>query len=160
LLTPGPTPLYPPATRAMLGADLHHRTEDFRQVYREVLDGLKVFMGTKNDVLVFSSSGTGAMESAVSNLFSKGERVICVSSGKFGERWVELAKAFGLDSIILEAPYGQTVPAARVAGALQDAAIRGVFVQATESSTGVSHEIEGIARAVRPTEAIQVVDGI
>jgi aspartate aminotransferase-like enzyme len=161
LFTAGPTPLYPPAALAMAGADIHHRTEDFRRIYKSVLAELKYFMGTANDVVLFSASGTGAMESAVSNLFSRGERVACVVAGKFGERWTELALAFGLDALILEAPYGETVAPARVAQALRDdPSIRGVFVQATESSTGAAHDVEGIAAAVRSTGAILIVDGI
>jgi len=161
LLTPGPTPLYPPALRAMMGADIHHRTEDFRRIYRGVLDDLKYFMGTANDVVLFTASGTGVMECAVSNLFRRGDRVVCVSAGKFGERWVELARAFGLDTTVLDAPYGQTVPAGRVAEALaRDSSIRGAFVQASESSTGAAHDIEGIARVARGSDAILVVDAI
>src|SRR2546422_902204 len=161
LLTPGPTPLYPPAVRAMMGADIHHRTEDFRRLYKTVLEDLKYFMGTSNDVVLFTASGTGAMESAVSNLFSRGEHVLCVVAGKFGERWVELARAFGLNATIVDAPYGQAVPASRVAEALsKDPSIQGVLVQATESSTGAAHDIEGMAAAVRRTDAILVVDGI
>jgi len=145
----------------MMGADIHHRTEDFRRVYRSVIEDLKYFMGTANDVVLFTASGTGAMESAVTNLFSSGERVLCVSAGKFGERWVEIARAFGLETTVLEAPYGETVPASRVAEALAaDPGIRGVFVQATESSTGAAHDIEGMAAAVRPAGAILVVDAI
>ena len=118
-------------------------------------------MGTANDVMVFSSSGTGAMESAVSNLFSAGEKVLVVSAGKFGERWVEITRAFGLDVEVLEAPYGDAVTPQRVAEALEaDASIRGVFVQATESSTGVSHDVEAMARAVKGTDALLVVDAI
>jgi aspartate aminotransferase-like enzyme len=161
LLTPGPTPLYPPALRAMMGADLHHRTEDFRRLYRGVIEDLKYFMGTTNDVVLFTASGTGAMESAVSNLFRRGDRVICVSAGKFGERWVELARAFGLEAVVLEAPYGRAVPASRVAAALaENPSVRGVFVQASESSTGVAHDIEGMARAARGSGALLVVDAI
>ncbi|HYM10537.1 MAG TPA: alanine--glyoxylate aminotransferase family protein [Bryobacterales bacterium] len=161
LLTAGPTPLYPPAVRAMTAADLHHRTEDFRRTYKSVLDGLQYFMGTSNDVVLFTASGTGAMESAVSNLFSRGERVLCVVAGKFGERWAEIARAFGLDPVIIDAPYGEAVPAARVAEALRnDASLRGVFVQATESSTGAAHDIEGMAAAVRQSDALLVVDAI
>src|SRR5713226_7204144 len=161
LLTPGHTPLYPPAVRALSGADIHHRTEDFRRVYKAVIEDLRYFMGTSNDVVLFTASGTGAMESAVSNLFSRGERVLCVSAGKFGERWVELARAFGLQATVLEAPYGETVSAESVARALRDdPSIRGVFVQATESSTGAAHDIEGIAAAVRGSDAILVVDAI
>src|SRR5580693_10365485 len=109
LLTPGPTPLYPKALYAMLGSDLHHRTEDFRNVYKSVLDDLKELMGTSNDVLVLVSSGTGALEASVTNCFSAGDRVIVCSAGKFGERWVEMTRAYGLDVIVLEAPYGSAV---------------------------------------------------
>ena len=117
LLTPGPTPLYPPAVRAMAGANIHHRTEDFRKLYRQVLEGLKYFMGTQNDVVLFTSSGTGAMESAASNLFAPGERVLVASAGTFGERWVEITRAFGLDVEVIEAPYGEAVSPQRIAEA-------------------------------------------
>ena len=161
LLTPGPTPLYPPAVRAMAGADIHHRTEDFRQLYRQVIADLQYFMGTAHDVVVFTASGTGAMEGAVSNLFSAGDKVLVVSAGKFGERWVELAGAFGLRATVLEAPYGDAVTPERVADTLRaEPGLQGVFVQATESSTGVSHDIRAMARTVRATDAILVVDAI
>src|SRR5579872_7049707 len=97
LLTPGPTPLYPKALYAMLGSDLHHRTDDFRNVYKSVLADLKELMGTANDVLVLVSSGTGAMEASVTNCFSAGDRVIVCTAGKFGERWAEITKAYGLN---------------------------------------------------------------
>ncbi len=161
LLTPGPTPLYPPAVRAMAGADIHHRTEEFRRLYKRVLGNLAHFMGTTNDVVLFTASGTGAMEAAVSNLFTPGDKVLVASAGKFGERWVALAKAFGLDVTVLEAPYGDAVSPGRVAEALAgEAGIQGVFTQATESSTGVSHDIQAMAEAVRETDAIFVVDAI
>ena len=116
LLTPGPTPLLPQALHAMMGSDIHHRTEDFRKIYRAVLADLKEVMGTSNDVLALVSSGTGAMEASVANLFSPGDRVIVCTAGKFGERWVEIAKAFGLDAVVLEEPYGGAVSAQRVIG--------------------------------------------
>ena len=119
LLTPGPTPLLPQALHAMMGSDIHHRTEDFRKIYRAVLADLKEVMGTSNDVLALVSSGTGAMEASVSNLFSPGDRVIVCTAGKFGERWAEIAKAFGLDAIVLEEPYGGAVSAQRVIDALK-----------------------------------------
>ena len=145
----------------MLAADIHHRTEDFRRIYKGVISDLQYFMGTRNDVLLFTSSGTGAMESAVSNLFSRGDRVLCLSAGKFGERWVELAEAFGLKTTVLKAPYGEAVLPARVAAALKDEpSIAGVLVQATESSTGAAHDIEGIAAAVRGADALLIVDAI
>lgn len=161
LLTPGPTPLYPLAVRAMAGADIHHRTEDFRQLYKQVLGDLQYFMGTTNDVMVFTASGTGAMESAVSNLFSPGDKVLVATAGKFGERWVELTRAFGLETTVLEAPYGGAVKPARIAEALAaEPATQGVFLQATESSTGASHDVEAIAQTVGRTDAILIVDAI
>lgn len=161
LLTPGPTPLYPPAVRAMAGADIHHRTEDFRRLFKGVLSDLQYFIGTRNDVILFTASGTGAMESAVSNLFSKGDKVVVVAAGKFGERWVQISRAFGLDVTVLEAPYGDAVAPERVADALRaEPGIRGVFVQATETSTGACHDVKAMAEAVGPTDAILVVDSI
>src|SRR5204863_830771 len=109
LLTPGPTPLYPKALQAMMGSDIHHRTEDFRNLYRGVLADLKEVMGTSNDVLVLVSSGTGAMESSVSNFFSRGDKVIVCQAGKFGERWTEITKAYGLEPIVLKEEYGRAV---------------------------------------------------
>jgi len=144
LLTPGPTPLLPKALHAMMGSDIHHRTEDFRRLYTAVLADLKEVMDTSNDVLSLVASGTGAMEASVANLFSPGDRVIACSAGKFGERWVQIAKAFGLDAIVVEEPYGKSVSAQRVADTLKaNPNVRGVFVQASETSTGAAHDVRG-----------------
>jgi len=161
LLTPGPTPLYPKALHAMMGSDIHHRTEDFRNVYRAVLADLKEVMGTSNDVLTLVASGTGAMEASVSNFFSSGDRVIVCSAGKFGERWAEIVKAYGLDAVVLTAEYGDAVRAQAVADALaREKNVRGVFVQASETSTGAAHDVKAMAQAIRGTDAIFVVDAI
>jgi len=145
----------------MMGSDIHHRTEDFRNIYRAALSDLQGLMGTSNDVLILVASGSGAMESAVSNLFSRGEKVIVCSAGKFGERWVEMAKAFGLDAVVLKAEYGQAVRPEQVAGALAaNPETRGVFVQASETSTGVQHDVRSMGQAVARTDAIFVVDAI
>jgi aspartate aminotransferase-like enzyme len=161
LLTPGPTPLLPKALQAMMGSDIHHRTEDFRNLYRSVLSDLKEVMGTQNDVLCLVASGTGAMEASVANLFSRGDKVVVCSAGKFGERWAEIAKAFGLDATVLTAEYGSVISAKAVADALAaDKAIKGVFVQASETSTGAAHDIKGMAEAIKKTDAIFVVDAI
>ena len=161
LLTPGPTPLYPPALHAMMRADIHHRTEDFRKVYRACLADLKEVMGTANDVLMFAASGTGAMDASVSNLFSKGDKAIVCVAGKFGERWAEIVKAYGLDATVITVPYGQAVQAAQVEAALKaEPAAKGVFVQASETSTGAAHDVEAMGRAVAKTDAIFVVDAI
>ena len=161
LLTPGPTPLYPPALHAMMASDIHHRTEDFRKVYRSCLADLKEVIGTPYDLLMFAASGTGAMDAAVSNLFSKGDKVVVCSAGKFGERWAEIAKAYGLDATVLTAPYGDVVTPQRVEAALaQEPATKGVFVQASETSTGAMHDVEAMGRAISKTDAIFVVDAI
>ena len=97
LFTPGPTPLLMEAQLRALTMTLHHRTDAFRALMRETLDSLKYYFNTKNDVIVFASSGTGAMEGAVSNLLSPGDRVLIGTAGKFGERWVQLAKAYGIE---------------------------------------------------------------
>jgi aspartate aminotransferase-like enzyme len=161
LLTPGPTPLYPPALHAMMASDMHHRTEDFRKAYRSCLADLKEVMGTWGDVLMFASSGTGAMDATVSNLFSKGDKVIVCCAGKFGERWAEIAKAYGLDANVITVPYGGVVTPEQVSAALDaEPATRGVFVQASETSTGAAHNVEAMGRAIAKTEAIFVVDAI
>ena len=161
LLTPGPTPLYPPALHAMMASDIHHRTEDFRKVYRSCLADLKEVLGTNNDVLMFCASGTGAMDATVSNLFSRGDKVIVCVAGKFGERWAEIAKAYGLDATVITVPYGQAVSPQQVKEALsQEPATKGVFVQASETSTGAAHDVRAMAEAVRATGAIFVVDAI
>jgi len=161
LLTPGPTPLYPPALHAMMASDIHHRTEDFRKVYRACLADLKEVMGTAHDVLLFAASGTGAMDASVSNLFSRGDKVVVCVAGKFGERWAEIAKAYGLDAQVLTVPYGSTVSAAQVEAALAaEPSTKGVFVQASETSTGAAHDVRAMGAAIAKTNAIFVVDAI
>jgi aspartate aminotransferase-like enzyme len=161
LFTPGPTPLLPAAQFAMAAADIHHRTPEFRALFIKVLSQLKVFVGTTNDVLLLSSSGTGAMEASVSNLTSPGDRVLVLTAGKFGERWRDLAKAFGCEVQLVSAPYGQTFDLAEVKEALQPG-IKAVYMQATETSTAVRHDVEAVALLIREVapQALLVVDGI
>src|SRR5947207_5294659 len=109
LYTPGPTQLLPSAQLAMAAATMHHRTAEFRALYGKVLADLKTFVGTKNDVAMFTASGTGAMEAAVANLTSPGDRVLVVTAGKFGERWEALVKAYGCQVDSVSAPYGETI---------------------------------------------------
>ena len=161
LFTPGPTPLLPAAQNAMAAFSLHHRTADFRALYTRVLAELKEFIGTRNDCLLLASSGTGAMEAAVSNLTSPGDAVLVITAGKFGERWVELCRAYGCKTEIASAPYGQTVSTAAVRQKLSSG-IRAVYLQATESSTGARHDVEAIAKLLRSEspEALLIVDAI
>lgn len=161
LLTPGPTPLLPRALQAMMASDIHHRTQDFRDLYKATLADLKEVMGTQNDVLVLVASGTGAMESSVSNFFSSGDKVIVCSAGKFGERWVDITKAYGLTPVVLKAEYGDVVGVERVKEALAaNPDAKGVFVQASETSTGAAHDVKAMGEAITKTEAIFVVDAI
>ena len=162
LLTPGPTPLLPRALHAMMASDIHHRTQDFIKLYPQVLADLKEVYGTQSsDVLITVSSGTGGLEACVSNFFSAGDTLIICSAGKFGERWVELAKAYGLKSVVLTAEYGDVVAPERVAQALaENPDAKGVAFQASETSTGAAHDVKAIAEIVKPTAAITLVDAI
>jgi aspartate aminotransferase-like enzyme len=161
LFTPGPTPILPAAQTAMASFAMHHRTADFRALYSRVLADMKDFIGTQNDVLVLASSGTGVMEGSVSNLTSPGDKVLVLTAGKFGERWRDLAKAFGCNVDVLSAPYGQTFSLDEVRQKLTPD-IRAVYVQATESSTGARHDVKGIARLVRDAgdDTLLIVDAI
>jgi aspartate aminotransferase-like enzyme len=161
LFTPGPTPLLPAAQTAMAAFTAHHRTADFKALFQRVLADMKDFIGTKNDVLVLASSGTGVMEASVSNLTSPGDKVLVLTAGKFGERWTGLAKAFGCNVDVLSAPYGETFSLDDIRSRVTPE-VRAMFVQATESSTGARHDIEGIAKIVRERgdNALLVVDAI
>jgi aspartate aminotransferase-like enzyme len=160
LFTPGPTPLLPAAQTAMAAFTAHHRTADFKALFQRVLADMKEFIGTKNDVLVLASSGTGVMEASVSNLASPGDKVLVLTAGKFGERWTGLAKAFGCNVDVLSVPYGETFSLDEIRTKLSPD-VRTVFVQATESSTGVRHDVEGIAKIVRAqNDMLLVVDAI
>src|SRR6184192_687593 len=160
LFTPGPTPILPAAQTAMASFAMHHRTADFRALFQRVLADMKDFIGTQNDVLVLASSGTGVMEGAVSNLTSPGDRVLVLTAGKFGERWRDLANAFGCNVELISAPYGQTFSLDEIRQKLT-ADVRAVYVQATESSTGARHDVQGIAKLVRAMDAtLLVVDAI
>ncbi|HEX4807630.1 MAG TPA: alanine--glyoxylate aminotransferase family protein [Bryobacteraceae bacterium] len=161
LLTPGPTPLLPSALHAMMGADIHHRTEDFRALYKQVLSDLKEVLGTQNDVLVLVASGSGGLEAATQNFFSPGDEVLVCSAGKFGERWVEIMTAWGMKATVLTAPYGDVVRPETLEQALaKNKNFRGVFVQASETSTGAQHDVKSMGLAVKKTDAIFVVDAI
>lgn len=161
LFTPGPTPLLPSAQAAMAAANVHHRTADFRALYARVLAGLKTFIGTSNDVVLLASSGSGAMEAAVSNLTSPGDKVLVLTAGKFGERWRELTQAYDCHVEEVNAPYGQTISLDAVRTSLA-ADVSVTYMQATESSTGVRHDVERVARLRQELapDSLLVVDAI
>lgn len=161
LFTPGPTPLLPAAQFAEASFTAHHRTADFRTLFSRVLADMKEFIGTRNDVLVLACSGTGAMEAAVSNLTSPGDKILVLTAGKFGERWSALGQAFGCNVETVSKPYGETFPLDEIRLKLV-ADVRAVYVQATETSTGARHDVKGLAKLVRAAgdDVLLVVDAI
>ena len=159
LYTPGPTQLLPSAQLAMAAATMHHRTAEFRALYSKVLADLKTFVGSRNDVVMFTASGTGAMEAAVANLTSPGDKVLVVTAGKFGERWESLTKAYGCQVDSVRAAYGETVTPEQVKAALKPDHVA-LYMQASESSTGARHDVEGIARILKGTNTLLIVDAI
>jgi len=161
LLAPGPTPVLPEALLAMARPILYHRGPEYEALLGRVREGLKFLFQTKNEVLLFTSSGTGGMEGTVVNTLSPGDHAVVIRSGKFGERWGEICEAYGLQPQYIDVEWGRAVEPDLVAAALAaDPTIKAVFATHTESSTGVLHDIEAIARIVGRTPAILVVDAI
>ena len=161
LLAPGPTPVLPEALLAMARPIIYHRGPEYEALLARVREGLKILFQTKNEVLLFTSSGTGGMEGAVVNTLSPGDRALVIRGGKFGERWGEICEAYGVQAQYIDVEWGRAVEPERVAAALKaDPTIKAVFATHSESSTGVLHDVEAIARIVRATPAILVVDAI
>ena len=161
LMTPGPAEVPETALLSMARQVTHHRAPEFRGLLAEVFAGLKYVFATENDVLVLTSSGTGAMEAAVVNLVPGGGKAIVLESGKFAERWRKICETFGIQVVRYEVPWGAPFEADEVARLLQqhpDAVA--VFATLLETSTGVGHDIEAIGRVVGPSKALLVVDGI
>jgi aspartate aminotransferase-like enzyme len=161
LMAPGPTPVPPNVLLAMAQPMIHHRTPEYEALFIEIRAGLKRLVQTAHDVIPFASSGTGSMEAAVVNTLSPGDTVLVLRAGKFGERWEEICARYGVGAVPVAAPLGETVPAARIAEALDahpDA--RAVLMQHSESSTGVLHDVRGIAAVTRGTPAILIVDAV
>ncbi|HKW94261.1 MAG TPA: alanine--glyoxylate aminotransferase family protein [Methylomirabilota bacterium] len=161
LMAPGPTPVPANVLLAMAQPILHHRTPEYEAIFIEVRAGLKRLFQTSQDVVPFTSSGTGAMEATVANTLSAGDTVLVLRAGKFGERWEEICRAYGITVIPLEAPFGETVSPEAFARALREhPEVKAVLMQHSESSTGVLHDVKGIAGVTRGTEAIVVVDAV
>jgi aspartate aminotransferase-like enzyme len=161
LLAPGPTPIPPEVLQAIARPILHHRTPEFEALFGRVRSGLAEVIETRSEVIVLAASGTGALEAAVVNLCSPGDEVLVVRCGKFGERWADIAGAFGLTVHTLDAPYGETVPPERVAAALAaHPRARALFVTQSETSTGVLEDVEAYAALTRKTATLCVVDTV
>jgi aspartate aminotransferase-like enzyme len=161
LLTPGPTPIPTEVRLAMAGEMIHHRKNAFKEVLRKLRGQLQALFGTDQPVLPLSCSGTGAMTAAVFCLFAPGESVLVAEAGVFGKRWREIAEARGLGVVSLSADWGRAIEPEAVKKILDEQpGIRGVLIQLSETSTGVLHPVEEIARITRQRDLLLVADGI
>jgi aspartate aminotransferase-like enzyme len=161
LLTPGPTPVPEETLLELAKPMIYHRTAEFRAILAEVLDRLKVVYDTKNTVLPLTSSGSGSLEAALVNAVPAGKKAIVLVAGKFGERWRNIAKAYGIEPIAVTVPWGKAVTPEMVEGALgkhPDAVA--VCSTLSETSTGIGHDIEAFGKIVAKTPAILLVDAI
>ena len=161
LFTPGPVEIPPRVLRALSQEPPHHRTDVFRDVLRRVTDSLRRLHGTEGEVFLLAASGTGAMEAAVVNLMSPGERALAIAGGKFGERWAALLKAYGIAHEVIEVEWGAGVDPDEVRRRLErDPGLVAVFATHSETSTGALHDVESIARITRALSRRLIVDAI
>lgn len=162
LLIPGPTPVPPRVLRAMCRPMINHRGPEYESFFEQLLSKLRAVFGTKGDVIVFPASGTGAMEAAVANLLSPGDAVLVTSIGHFGDRFADIASAFGADVKVLSFPWGKAVEIEEVERAFKsaDKTYRALLVTHNETSTGVTNPIQPLAKLARENEALLIVDAI
>jgi aspartate aminotransferase-like enzyme len=161
LLTPGPTPVPPEVLAELAKPVIHHRERDFREIYEQCLLRLRDVYQTENDVLMFTTSGTGAFESAVANLTSPGDRQLVISAGNFGERWAGMAKAFGADLVHVRLDWGETPEPEDLRAALAEAeGVRVVYLTHSETSTGVVADVQALTAVAKEAGALVVVDAV
>jgi aspartate aminotransferase-like enzyme len=160
MMTPGPTPVPPEVLLAMAEPIIHHRGADFRRAFVECSERLKEVFKTKNDVIMFAASGTGGMDSAVSNINAPGDRVVVHSAGNFGERWAKIAATYGLDVAHIKEEWGATPDPAKLAAELEKNPAKAVYLTHSETSTGVVADIQKLAAVAREHGALVVVDCI
>ena len=161
LLAPGPTPVPERALLAMAQPIIHHRTPQFSEVFAEACQLLKFVFQTEQDVLILSSSGTGAMESSIVNLFSPGDEVIAINGGKFGERWGNISEVYNLKVHWVNVEWGKAVDVSVIKGLLdKNPNIKGVLSQASETSTTVTHPVRELAELTKKSDCLLIVDGI
>jgi aspartate aminotransferase-like enzyme len=161
LFTPGPTPVPPEVLAALAEPMIHHRARDFRDIYERCLTRLQDVYRTQNEVLVFTTSGTGAFESAVANLTTPGDRQLVLSAGNFGERWAGMVKAFGAELVHVQLEWGDTPEPEDLRAALASAGdVRVVYLTHSETSTGVVCDIQALAAVAKEAGALVVVDAV
>lgn len=162
LLTPGPTPLPPSVLAKMAEPILHHRTHEFGKVFQQVLSDMQKVYCTKNTMLMVTSSGTGAMESAVVNLLSPGDKALVHSTGAFGNRFAKILKTYGIEPMVIFEEWGDAAQPERLRKVLQaQKDFKVVFFQHTDTSTGIVNDVKALAKIVREnSSALIVVDAI
>jgi aspartate aminotransferase-like enzyme len=162
LLTPGPTPLPPQVLKALSQPILHHRTQEFQDVFSRMLSDMQKVYRTKNSVLMMTSSGTGAMESAVANLLSPGDKALVHSTGVFGDRFAKILKAYGIDPMVIYEEWGAAAQPSRLKAILHaQKDFKAIFFQHTDTSTGVLNDIEALAKTVREnSDGLVIVDSV
>ncbi|MEC7641050.1 MAG: alanine--glyoxylate aminotransferase family protein [Nitrospinota bacterium] len=161
LLAPGPTPVPEDVALAMATPMIHHRTPQFSKIFAQTAEGAKYLFQTQQDVLILASTGTGGMESCVTNLFSPRDKLLVINGGKFGERWGKIGEAYAMQVVWHKVEWGQAADPSAIEKILnEDNEIRGVLVQASETSTTVAHPVEALGKLTRDREVLLVVDGI
>ncbi len=161
LLTPGPVPVPEPVRKALAEPIFHHRTPQYRKIFEGVSGRLKKIFLTRSPVYTFAGSGTAAMEAAIVNFHSAGDSILVVDSGKFGERFTHLARAYGLEAAVIKVPYGEAVNPEVVGKTLQkNPKLTSVCVELCETSTAVLQDVQAIGKITQKTDALLIVDAI
>jgi len=161
LMTPGPTPVPEDIRNEMAKPIIHHRTKEYQAIFKDATEGLRKIFKTSNDIFTFTSSGTGAMEASIANVLSPGDKIIVVRGGKFGERFGDIAKAYGVEFIPIDVEWGDAPKPEVIAETLQkNPAVKGVYTTLCETSTATAFDIKAIGEVVKKTDAIFVVDVI
>jgi aspartate aminotransferase-like enzyme len=161
LLTPGPTPVPQDIREEMAKPIIHHRTKEYQAIFKDVTEGLKKIFKTSGDVFTFTSSGTGAMEASIVNVLSTGDKIIVVRGGKFGERFGEIAKAYGVEVIPYDIEWGTAPEPGKIEALLKaNPSVKAVYTTLCETSTATEYDIKSIGQIVGKTEALLVVDTV
>ncbi len=161
IMAPGPTPVPEDVLLDIAKPIIHHRTSQYQEIFKKASEGLKYLFNTKNDIFTFASSGTGAMEAAVINILSSGDKAIVVRGGKFGERFSDICKAYGIEAINIDVEWGKPVDPGLIKKRLADNKdLKAVFATLCETSTGTKNDIQGIANIVSATNAVLIVDAV
>ena len=160
LLIPGPVELSPDVLQAMARPPMGHRTSDFEEILEDCWRNLKNIFQTKNDVLIITGSGTSAMDAAISSTMNEGDEIVCIGGGKFGERFIEIANAYGLKPGEVEVEWGDAVALEEVEGVIAESSAKAITLTHNETSTGVVHNAKAVGKIAREYGLLYIMDGI